>query len=213
MEVEVNTSFSDKAKADLILVKQAQNGSQKAFAELLKRYRESVYYMVLKMVRNKDDAEDLTIEAFGKAFKNIHLYLPNNAFSTWLFKIASNNTIDFLRCNKMSKNSIPIENVAVDLGDNVSYSNGNFIATLRDPEEKLVKEQRENILRNIVKQLHHDYRQIIEMRYFEEKSYQEIAQELGIPLGTVKARLFRSRELLLGIIKNTEINNKDEEFV
>ena len=210
MEIEANSSFSEKARTDLVLVAQAQNGNQKAFAELLKRYRESVYYMILKMVRNKDDAEDLTIEAFGKAFKNIHSYLPNNAFSTWLFKIASNNTIDFLRCNKIAKKSIPLENVVVDNGDDVSYNNGSFIASLRNPEEKMVKEQRETIMRNIVHQLHHDYRQIIELRYFEEKSYQEIADELNIPLGTVKARLFRSRELLLGIIKNTEFSSKFE---
>lgn len=210
MEIEANSSFSEKARTDLVLVEQAQNGNQKAFAELLKRYRESVYYMILKMVRNKDDAEDLTIEAFGKAFKNIHSYLPNNAFSTWLFKIASNNTIDFLRCNKIAKKSIPLENVVVDNGDDVSYNNGSFIASLRNPEEKMVKEQRETIMRNIVHQLHHDYRQIIELRYFEEKSYQEIADELNIPLGTVKARLFRSRELLLGIIKNTEFSSKFE---
>ena len=64
------------------------------------RYRDSIYFMLLKMVNNKDDAEDLTIEAFGKAFKKLHQYTPNYAFSTWLFKIASNNCIDFIRKKK-----------------------------------------------------------------------------------------------------------------
>src|SRR4030065_1446257 len=94
--MEVNTNLSEKAQRDYILVQKANNGDQKAYAELLERYRDAIYYMLLKMVNNTSDAEDLTIEAFGKAFKNINQYAPNYAFSTWLFKIATNNCIDFI---------------------------------------------------------------------------------------------------------------------
>ena len=93
--MEINENLSDKAKRDYMLVRKATDGDQKAYAELLDRYRDAIYYMLLKMVNNASDAEDLTIEAFGKAFKNLNQYAPNYAFSTWLFKIATNNCIDF----------------------------------------------------------------------------------------------------------------------
>src|SRR5688572_5090912 len=98
---ELSHNLSDKAQHDCRLVKLAlENSDQQAYAELMGRYRDSVYFMLLKMVNNKDDADDLTIEAFGKAFKRLHQYTPNFAFSTWLFKIASNNAIDFIRRKK-----------------------------------------------------------------------------------------------------------------
>ena len=98
--------LSTKAVYDYNLVMLAlNNGDQKAYAELLQRYNESVYFMMMKMCNNKDDAEDLTIEAFGRAFKKLEQYNPEFAFSTWLFKIASNNAIDFLRRKKQKKSS------------------------------------------------------------------------------------------------------------
>src|SRR5438477_4966571 len=105
--MEVSPNLSEKAQADFKLVNQAIKGDQKAYAELLGRYRDSIYFMLLKMVNNRDDADDLTIEAFGKAFKRLNQYTPNFAFSTWLFKIASNNCIDFIRRRK--KNTISID--------------------------------------------------------------------------------------------------------
>jgi len=90
-QMELNSQLSDKAKYDFSLVELALTGDEKAFAKLMSRYKDAIYFMLLKMVNNKNDAEDLTIEAFGKAFKNIHQYSPNFAFSTWLFKIATNN--------------------------------------------------------------------------------------------------------------------------
>ena len=105
--MELNPHLSEKAHYDNKLVRLAvENGDQKAFAGLMDRYKDSIYFMLLKMVNNRDDAEDLTIEAFGKAFKNLHQYTPDFAFSTWLFKIATNNCIDFIRRKK--KNTISI---------------------------------------------------------------------------------------------------------
>ncbi len=94
--------LSDKAKQDLVLVEEAKKGKQAAYAELMDRYRDSIYFTMLKMVKNTDDADDLTIEAFGKAFNRLEQYSPSFAFSTWLFKIASNNSIDFIRKKKNS---------------------------------------------------------------------------------------------------------------
>ncbi|HNK68142.1 MAG TPA: sigma-70 family RNA polymerase sigma factor, partial [Flavobacteriales bacterium] len=102
--MEVNENLSEKAVYDLDLVRRAvDKKDQKAYAELMSRYRDSIYFMLLKMINNKDDAEDLTIEAFGKAFNRLHQYTPNFAFSTWLFKIASNNCIDWIRKQKKKR--------------------------------------------------------------------------------------------------------------
>lgn len=202
--MELSSSFSDKAKNDLILVEKAKKGDERAFAELLGKYRDSIYYMLLKMVKNHDDAEDLTIEAFGKAFKNIKSYTPTFAFSTWLFKIASNNGIDFIRSSKAANLHISIDDSEDPDVENVS--NLNLISDTPTPEEKMISKQKNKLLRTVVKQLHPDYSEIIKLRYFKELSYTEIAEELGLPLGTVKARLYRSRELLSSILEDINMN-------
>jgi RNA polymerase sigma factor (sigma-70 family) len=196
--MEVNQELSDKAKQDLILVEQARGGNEKAFATLLNRYRDSIYYMLLKMVNNSSDAEDLTIEAFGKAFRNIDSYTPNFAFSTWLFKIATNNCIDFIR-RKQSSPSIIDHNQAEDM-DNITV---NIQSDTPDPEEALIIRQRVANLREIVSQLKPRYRSLIELRFFKEYSYEEISEELNLPIGTVKAQLFRAKTLLYNILKKT----------
>jgi len=199
MEIE-NSALSDKAKHDLVLVRRAERGDQKAFAELMARYKDSIYFMLLKMINNKTDAEDLTIEAFGKAFKNIKQYTPNYAFSTWLFKIASNNCIDHLR--KKRSNLLSIDNNFTEEKDSEPQ------VLLKDdtlnPEERLIREQKVLLMRTVVKKLKPRYRTLIEMRYFKEYSYEEISEELDLPLGTVKAQLFRARELLYHTLKNSE---------
>lgn len=198
-EEENVVAHSDKAKYDLELVEKAIAGDQRAYGELMSRYRDSIYFMLLKMVNNKSDAEDLTIEAFGKAFKNIKQYSPNFAFSTWLFKIASNNGIDFLRKKR---------GIIVSLDDTDNEKEDSKPRTVidegLDPAETMIKAQIVDLVRNVVQKLKPRYRQLVEMRYFQELSYDEISQELGLPLGTVKAQLFRSRELLFNILKNTE---------
>ncbi len=199
--MEINNNLSDKAKVDLILVERAVNGDQKAYAELMGRYRDAIYFMLLKMVNNKSDAEDLTIEAFGKAFKNLSQYTPNFAFSTWLFKIASNNCIDYMR--KKRTNIISIDGgMSADGESETSFSvkDDNL-----DPEENLIRDQIVILMRTVVKKLKPRYRLLIEKRYFQELSYEEISEELDLPIGTVKAQLFRARELLFNTLKDTDI--------
>lgn len=195
--MEVNTNLSEKAQRDFLLVQQATRGDQKAYAELMGRYRDAIYYMLLKMVNNASDAEDLTIEAFGKAFKNIQQYTPNYAFSTWLFKIATNNCIDFIRKRKATTVSLDQND------DDPEKSSPDIQASTLDPEEEMIKGQKQKMMREIVSKLKPRYRKLIELRYFKEFSYEEIAEELELPIGTVKAQLFRARELLFNILKNT----------
>lgn len=199
--MEVNQEFdhlSEKAKQDFLLVQQALDGDQAAYAELLGRYRDAIYFMLLKMVNNKSDAEDLTIEAFGKAFKKIQQYSPSFAFSTWLFKIASNNCIDYLR--KKKGNIVSLDNSSED---NDMTSTTNLQSSAPDPEEKMIRDQKAKLMQTVVSKLKPRYRKLVELRYFEEYSYEEIAEELDLPIGTVKAQLFRARDLLYNILKNT----------
>lgn len=196
--MEVNGNFSKKATEDLDLVAKAQKGDQHAYSMLLERYRESVYYTMLKMVKNPDDADDLTIEAFGKAFNRIGQYSPNFAFSTWLFKIASNNCIDFIRKKRIKVTSM-------DSG--ISTSDGSIMyveaeSQTLDPSEHMMQKQKVKAMREVVSKLKPRYRELIELRYFEELSYEEIANELDLPLGTVKAQLFRARDFLSNMMEN-----------
>jgi RNA polymerase sigma-70 factor (ECF subfamily) len=198
MEKDLNSNLSAKGVYDWKLVQRAlKKNDQKAFAELMGRYKDTIFFMLLKMVKVKDDAEDLTIEAFGKAFKNLAQYTPDYAFSTWLFKIATNNCIDFIRRRK--------EAVSLDRtyetadGDTVSFEpKSEFL----NPEEKAIKKQKIQLMQSVVEKLQPRYRMLVELRYFQEKSYEEIAKELDLPIGTVKAQLFRARELLYHTLKN-----------
>lgn len=192
--------LSDKAQHDLTLVKAAIEGKQNAYAELMDRYRESIYFMMLKMVKNQDDADDLTIEAFGKAFSRLEQYSPSFAFSTWLFKIASNNCIDFIRKKRISVTSMDTGRTTDD-GEVIFFD---AKATTLDPEETIIQNQKVKLMRNLVSKLKPRYRELIEKRYFEELSYEEIAEELNLPLGTVKAQLFRAREFLANLINKTK---------
>ena len=192
--------LSDKAKKDLTLVEAAIKGDQSAYAELMDRYRDSIYFMMLKMVKNSDDADDLTIEAFGKAFNRLKQYSPNYAFSTWLFKIASNNCIDFIRKKRLKMTSMD-SGIKTDDGETM-YIDAR--STEKDPEQEVMHSQKVKHMRELVSKLKPRYRVLVEKRYFEELSYEEISQELDLPLGTVKAQLFRARDFLANMMENTK---------
>ncbi|HLK96279.1 MAG TPA: sigma-70 family RNA polymerase sigma factor [Hymenobacter sp.] len=200
--MEVNNQekqFSAKAKHDFKLIRAAvENGDEKAYAELMQIYKKPVYHVVLKMVRNPDDAEDLTIEAFAKAFRNLHKFNPEFAFSTWLFRIATNNCIDFIRKNKIKTMSIDSA-IKIDNGDEITID---FRDQNLNPQESTIKNQKIEIMQHVVSRLPDKYQRLVTLRYFDELSYEEIAQELKAPLGTVKAQLHRARELLYDMVKN-----------
>ncbi len=199
-EVDSSESLSYKAKRDYKLIRMAlDQKDQKAYGELMGNYRDSIYFMILKMVSNKDDADDLTIEAFGKAFNKLNSYAPRYAFSTWLFKIAINNCIDHIRKKRLHLLSIddPIE-----YDSDYDYTH-NIKAIQLDPEEKFIRDQKVQLMRLMLNKLSYKYRLMIELRFFEEKSYEEISLELGIPLGTVKAQLFRAKEILQELMRGS----------
>jgi RNA polymerase sigma-70 factor (ECF subfamily) len=191
--METINVFSEKAAADFVLVEEAKNGSEMAFTSLMNRYRDPLYFMIFKMVNNSTDAEDITIETFGKAFSNINNYTPKFAFSTWLFKIASNNCIDFIRKKQMS----PIQYDSVH--DNMDGIAVTHRSNLPDPEESLINSQKTENLKDIVNQMRPRYRKLIQLRYYKDYTYEEISAELKIPVGTVKAELHRAK---------TELHNK-----
>jgi RNA polymerase sigma-70 factor, ECF subfamily len=195
---ELKRDFSDKALEDFRLIDQAVGGDDKAFAKLMQRYKRPVYHMILKMVRNVDDAEDLMIESFAKAFKSLHRFKKDFTFSTWLFRIATNNTIDFIRKKKL--NTMSIENSYTDddgqsVGIDVEDEN-------LDPQEETIKAQKSELVQIFVDKLPAKYQKLVRLRYFSELSYEEIAVELNAPLGTVKAQLHRARELMFEMVKD-----------
>lgn len=194
--MEVGTGLSDKARHDLKVIDRALHGESKAYAELLTRYRDSVYYVLLRMVNNPSDAEDLTIEAFGKAFHNLPKYIPSHAFSTWLFRIATNNCIDFMR--KKSQSPRPFDQ---DEGEEDEME-ATVASDMKLPDEVMMDRETAASLNRIVKSLKPRYRRLIELRYFEDYSYEDIATELSLPIGTVKARLFRAKVLIFNMVQD-----------
>lgn len=181
----------ERKREDQRLIKLAREGNQKAFETLLKKYRNLVYHVMIKMVRNPQEAEDLSQEAFIKAFNALASFNEEFAFSTWLMKIATNNCIDYLRKKKLRTYSIdePIkykeEQVQIELPDHDPT-----------PEKSLLNEERSKLINEAIQSLPPRYRHVIVLRHQEEKSYEDIAEILKLPLGTVKARIFRAREML-----------------
>ncbi|MBB6327251.1 RNA polymerase sigma-70 factor (ECF subfamily) [Algoriphagus iocasae] len=200
--MEINErGFSNKALEDFALIDKAvQDKDQQAYASLMKRYKKAVYFMILKMIRDADDAEDLTMEAFAKAFKNLERFKKDYTFSTWLFRIATNNTIDFIRKKKLK--TMSLNNTMTDDGGN--SVNIDVEDDDNNPQDEFIKTQRIEMVRIFVDKLPAKYRKLVQLRYFDELSYEEIAQELEKPLGTVKAQLHRSRELLYEIASGKE---------
>lgn len=191
---------ADRSETDVELVQAALKGGQRAYGKLMERYRDSIFFMVQKMINNREDADDITMDSFGKAFSSLDKYNPDYAFSTWLYRIAINNCIDFSRKKR-------IEIISIDTphkDEEGSTQPKDFEATELGPEEKYMKKQRVLMMQNVLGQINGKYRKLIEMRYLQELSYDEIAEALNMPLGTVKAQLFRAKDLLNNILSKTK---------
>lgn len=193
----MTNKLTEKGKRDLKLINRAlENGDPTAYNELMKLYRDPLYFMLYEKVGDQELAKDLTIESLGKAFKKLHLYVPNYVFSTWLFTVARNHCIDYLRKNKLP--TVSIDKMMLD--EDGKRTNFDLISDMLNPEQEMEKKQRIAILRQIVDQLKPKYRALVKLRYFKEMTYDEIATTLDIPIGTVKAQLHRSREQLFKIM-------------
>lgn len=196
----MRNNLTDKGKRDLKLINSAlDSGDPSAYNELMKLYRDPLYFMLYEKVSDQELAKDLTIEALGKAFKKLHLYTPDYTFSTWLFTVARNHCIDYLRKHKLP--TVSIDKMMLD-GDR-RRANFDLISKDLNPEQRMEKTQRIAILRQIVDQLKPKYRDLVKLRYFKELSYEEIAETLELPIGTVKAQLHRSREQLFKIMSGS----------
>ena len=197
---EMSNNLTEKGQRDLKLINRAlASGDPAAYSELMKLYRDPLYFMLYEKVSDQELAKDLTIESLGKAFQKLHLYTPDYTFSTWLFTVARNHCIDYLRKHKLP--TISIDKMMLD--EDGKRTNFDLVSNDLNPEQKMEKKQRIAFLRQIVDQLKPAYRDLVKMRYFKELSYEEIAETLDIPIGTVKAQLHRSREQLFKILSGS----------
>lgn len=172
-------------------IAEALAGSQRAYTLLMEKHRPAIFHIINKIVRNNEVANDLVQETFMKAFAALASYRSEYRFSTWLYKIAANCSIDHLRKRRLQALSLdrPIETgdgtVEIEVAD-YSYH----------PERELERKERSFSIEEAIDSLPKNYRDVIVYRHKEDKSYEEIADLLDIPVGTVKARIFRARELL-----------------
>ena len=175
-------------------IEKAKIGDQVAFTFLLDFYWNEVYAFMLKRTENETDAEDITIETFSKAFDKLATYNPEFQFNTWLIAIAKNVHIDILRKKKSS--------LFVEITDEEDYQAYNIADTTPSAEDELITEQNLSQLLQYIKELKPHYQEVIQLRYFQEMSYQEIANQLEEPLSNVKVKILRAKKLLAEIIQN-----------
>jgi RNA polymerase sigma-70 factor (ECF subfamily) len=179
-----------------VYIEKAKTGDQVAFTYLLNHYWNEVYGFMLKRTENETDSEDITIETFSKAFDKIATYNPEYQFNTWLIAIAKNVHIDLLR-KKKSTHFVEI----TDEEDQQAY---NIADSSPSAEDELITEQNLSRLLQFIKELKPHYQEVIQLRYFQEMSYQEIANQLDEPLSNVKIKLLRAKKLLAEIIEKTK---------
>jgi len=184
-------------KPETPVIERALRGDQKAFGELMERYHGPLYNLLYKMVRSKEETEDLVQEAFMKAFASLASFNEEFAFSTWLYKIAINNTIDHLRKKRLRTFSIdkPIQSKEGEL-------KREFADVHSSTDHDLLSTEKTGMITRAIEDLPEKYREVILMRHSDELSYEEIAAITKVPLGTVKARIFRAREMLKRKLKD-----------
>ena len=174
-------------------IEKAKNNDQKAFNFLLDKFWDDVYGFQLKRIENENDAEDITIQTFSKAFDKIDTYKSEFKFKTWLITISKNIHIDFIRKRKKSLNE--------DLTHEDEQKVLEILDTAPSPEDKIITEQNLAKLLRDVKKLKPRYQEVINLRFFQELSYKEISSELNEPINNVKVKLLRAKKLLAAIIQ------------
>ncbi|WP_028289629.1 sigma-70 family RNA polymerase sigma factor [uncultured Olleya sp.] len=177
------------------IIDKAKQNDQKAFNYLLHTFWDQVYGFQLKRIQNENDAEDVTIQTFSRAFDKIKSYNNNYSFSTWLITISKNIHIDIIRKEKHS-----IKQAISRTDNNEVY---NVLDETPSVEDKLITEQNlANLLRDI-KKLKPHYQEVIHLRYFQELSYKEISAQLKEPINNIKVKLLRAKKLLSEIIQKS----------
>jgi RNA polymerase sigma-70 factor (ECF subfamily) len=186
-------------EVDIQLIARAKSGDEIAYRTLLEKYERAVFSICLRMVRNRDEATDLAQDAFIKVFSMLERYNPSYAFSSWLFKITSNLCIDYLRKRRIETFAMD-EPISGDKGD----IQRQYEAPDPDPETEYIRKEKMERLSEAIENLPPHYRIMLILRHQENLSYEEIAESLEIPLGTVKARIHRAREMLKASLKGKE---------
>ena len=187
---------------DEILVTKLQLGDQDAFDELMRRYKHRIYAYILRSVKNYEDAEELTVEVFFKVYRALHKWKPQAKFSTWLYKIAYNVSIDHHRAKK--------RHIIHSLDNNLSSIDEPTAKDLgSDPEKLIVEKDRHRVINQAVDHLSQNQKKVFLMNRYDGLQIKEIAEILGIAEGTVKIHLHRAikklRVLLQPFRENSEI--------
>lgn len=192
-----NEIISPTKAEDMALISRALNGEQGAYEKLMKKYYQLIHNLIFRMVFRKEDVEDLVQESFIKAFNSLEKFDAQYAFSTWLFKIATNNCIDYLRKKKLSTFSIDKDMSSDDDDMKFEIPDSNYI-----PDTGIIDSERKVLIEMAINSLPEKYKRVILLRHTEDMDYEEIAKKLKLPLGTVKAHIFRGRELLNKFLKD-----------
>lgn len=187
----------DSRAEDSQIIQEALRGDDIAYKKLMKKYHDAIFNFIYRMVHDREQVEDLTQEAFIKAFSSLKSFNEEYAFSTWLYKIATNNSIDYIRKRKLQMYSIdkPVESKDSDFSFELPDET-------YEPDRDIISDQRALLLNEAISRLPEKYQQVIRLRHQEERSYEEIAKMLKLPIGTVKAHIFRARELLYKQLKH-----------
>lgn len=175
-------------------IRKAKLNDQKAFNYLLDAFWDDVYGFQLKRIENENDAEDITIQTFSKAFDKIETFKEEYKFKTWLIAISKNIHIDLLRKEKRT-----ISQSISSHDDDIMYQ---VLDESPSPEDKIITEQNLVKLLRDIKKLKPHYQEVINLRYFQELSYKEISNTLNEPINNVKVKLLRAKKLLAEIIQN-----------
>lgn len=186
-----------RAEEDAVLVKRAIAGDEKAFKALIRRYKNPVAQIVYKLVKDRNQIEDLTQEVFIKAFQHLKDFDYEHQFASWLFKITNNHCIDYIRKKKLKVYSID-EQIRTEEGE-MEYE---IPDSTYEPDLHMLREQKSRLIRQAIDSLPKKYREVIILRHQEELSYEEIAEKTGLPVNTIKVQLFRAREMMYKFLKD-----------
>ncbi|XCI75432.1 MAG: RNA polymerase sigma factor [Flavobacteriales bacterium] len=187
--------MNPQTNIDLItIIHQAKKGTQRAQSLLMRIFWNDVYHYVLKKIHDNNEAEDIAIETFTKVFNKLKLYNENFDFHTWLIAIAHNTMLDHLRRQK-------IQNISLDQSSGYTNFAYSLILEGHSPEERLISKQTVKHIRENIERLPLKYQKVVRLRFLEEKTYKEIAQELHLSMSQVKIQLLRAKKLLLKTLR------------
>jgi len=187
----------DSRREDIKLIHNALRGNQLAYERLMKKYHDQIANLIFRIIHRKEQVEDLTQEVFIKAFASLKSFKEEYAFSTWLYKIATNSSIDYIRKKKLSTFSIDKPVAMEDSDSTYELPDSRY-----EPDKHIIQKQRSMVIQEAIEKLPEKYKRVIILRHNEERDYNEIAKILKLPIGTVKAHIFRARELLNKHLRN-----------